>query len=81
MSQLLKKVIGKNGEIELYEDRVIINREKSTHYGDPLHLFQGLKGKASLSMNEIASVRFKEAGFIGNGYIRIDIKGRLLHKR
>lgn len=55
MSQLLKKVTGKNGEIELYEDRVIVNRKKSNHY-----LFHGLKGKASLSINEIASVRFKK---------------------
>ncbi len=78
MSQLLKKAIGKNGEIELYEDRVIVNRKKSTSYGDPFHLFRGLKGKASLFINEIASVRFKKAGFFGNGYIRIDIKGGLL---
>ncbi len=73
MSQLLKKVIGKNGEIELYEDKIIIKREKSNSY-----LFQGLKGKASLSINEIASVRFKKAGFLTNGYIRVDIKGGLL---
>lgn len=73
MSQLLKKVVGKNGEIELYKDKVIIDRKRSSDY-----FFKGLRGKTSLVIDQIASVRFKKAGFLTNGYIRVDIKGGLL---
>lgn len=71
MDEMLMGLIGSNGQIELYEDRVIIKR-------------QGLNAKLSfgffkkdktIMLDQITDITIKEAGERIIGYIRFYLEG------
>lgn len=69
MSKALVMAKGVNGQIELYEDRVLIRRK-----GVMAFVTQGIKGDKSINVSSITSVQFKEAGLL-RGYIQFGFIG------
>lgn len=71
MSKMLMELKGTNGQLELYEDVVIIKRN-----GLIAMLSQGImKGDKTIYLNQITAVQFKEAGLITGGYIQFTLPG------
>jgi hypothetical protein len=70
VSSSIMSVKGKNGQIELYEDKIIIKRKglaaKMTHWG---------KGTKEIPLDSITSVQLKEPGYITAGYIQFGQSG------
>ena len=63
------EAIGTAGQMKLTDDYVIISRKGVLGF-----LTQGLKGDKEISIDQISSVQFKEAGF-ANGYLQIGFVG------
>lgn len=61
---------GVNGQITVYEDRVIIERGGVLGF-----VSHGLAGAKTIPMDSIMSIQFKEGGIITNGYIQFGILG------
>lgn len=71
MTSMLMELKGVNGQIELYENEIIVKRKgflaKST---------QGFfKGDKTIYLNQITGIEFKEGGNIVNGYIQFTVPG------
>lgn len=61
---------GVNGQITIYEDRVIIERRGALGF-----LAQGFAGAKTIPMDSIMSIQFKEGGKWLNGFIQFGIMG------
>lgn len=62
---------GNNGQLELYNDKVIIKRK-----GIGAKLTQGFtKGEKTIYLKQIAGIQLKLAGGLTNGYIQFTIPG------
>ena len=61
---------GVNGQLTIYEDRVIIERGGVLGF-----LTQGLAGAKTIPMDSIMSVQFKEGNMLTNGFIQFGIMG------
>lgn len=61
---------GVNGQLTIYEDRVIIERRGALGF-----LTQGLAGAKTIPMDSIMSVQFKEGNMWTNGFIQFGIMG------
>lgn len=72
---LLMKARGYNGQLELYEHKIVIKRE-----GFGAILLQGLKGDKEILINQISSIQFKKAG-LTSGYIQFAFLGGLESKQ
>lgn len=61
---------GKNGQVELYESRIVITRKgvlgKLTHWG---------KGEKEIRTDDITGIQFKEPGLATAGYIQFGQSG------
>src|SRR4030042_2002636 len=71
MEQVLMSAKGITGQLDLLEDRVRIKRRTGVY----AIITQGFRADKNIPINEISSVRFKNAGTL-NGYIEIVIEGR-----
>lgn len=71
MSKCLIYMTGDNGEIELYEDRLIIKRE-----GIFAKLSHGFfKGDKTIYLNQISGIQIKKASTFLVGYIQFTLSG------
>lgn len=61
---------GHNGQIDLFEDRVVISRKGALGF-----LTQGLKGDKAIPFSSITAIQFRDAGAFANGYIQFTVKG------
>lgn len=66
----LYSVKGVNGQLEVYEDKVIISRKGLLGFAT-----QGLAGDKTIPMSAIQSVQFKEGGMLTNGFIQFAVMG------
>ena len=66
----LYSVKGVNGQLEVYEDKVIISRKGLLGFAT-----QGLAGDKTIPMSAIQSVQFKEGGMLANGFIQFAVMG------
>jgi len=67
----LLELNGVNGQLELYDDRIIIKRA-----GALAKLTQGFfKGEKSIYLNQISGIQVKLGSFFTNGYIQIVLMG------
>ena len=66
----LYKVNGVDGQLEVFEDKVIITREGILGF-----LSQGLAGAKTIPMSAIQSVQFKEGTSWMNGFIQFSVLG------
>lgn len=66
----IKQVSGIDGQLTLFEDRIVISRE-----GIQAKINHGLKGDKEIFLTSITSVQFKKAGIITNGYIQFGVLG------
>ena len=69
-SPIKMSIAGVNGELYIYEDKVVI--ERSGVFG---FLTSGLAGSKTIPMSSITSVQFKEATSITSGYIQFGVLG------
>lgn len=71
MSEYLMKLYGSGGDLELFEDKIIIKREgffaKLTH--------GPFKGNKTIYLNQITSIQIKSASVFLNGYIQFSLPG------
>ena len=65
------KVIGHNGQIELFNTKIRIKRK-----GFVASMTQRLKDDREIPIEQISSIHFKKAGRFLNGYIQLTIVGR-----
>ena len=70
MSEKKYYLKGVNGQITVYEDRVVIERGGVLGF-----MTQGLAGAKTIPMDSIMSVQFKEGGAFVNGFIQFGILG------
>lgn len=71
MSDCIMKLFGTTGEVELYEDKIIIKRE-----GVLAKLTHGFfKGDKTIYLNQITSIQIKAASMFINGYIQFSVSG------
>ena len=71
MNSLLFVLKGVNGQLELYEDKVIIKRK-----GVLAKITQGFfKGDKSLYLTQISGIQIKAGTSITNGYIQFTLSG------
>lgn len=70
MSDCLIYFKGLNGQISVYEDRVVIERK-----GFMAFTSQGLAGTKTIPMSAIQSVQYKPGGAFINGFIQFGILG------
>ena len=63
-------VAGVNGQLYIYEDKVVIERKGALGF-----LSIGLAGSKTIPMNSIMSVQFREGTSLTNGYIQFGILG------
>lgn len=61
---------GVNGQIAVYEDRIIIERRGVLGF-----MTQGLAGTKTIPMDSIMSVQFKKGNMLTNGFIQFGILG------
>ena len=66
----LKIAKGINGQLELFENKIIIKRK-----GIMAFATQGLKGNKEIFINQISSTQLKKAGNFTNGYIQFAFLG------
>jgi hypothetical protein len=70
-TKMINALNGTNGQIELYEDKIIIKRN-----GITAKLTQGFfKGDKTVYINKISGVELKLAGNVFSGYIQFTIPG------
>ena len=66
----LYSVKGVNGQIEVFEDKIVITRKGlagfSTH---------GLAGDKTIPMSSIQSIQFRQGGLLANGFIQFAVLG------
>jgi len=71
MSQIIYELKGVNGQIELYEDIVVIKRK-----GALSKMTQGFfKGNKDILINKISAIQLKEGTVFTNGYIQFTLSG------
>ena len=61
---------GRNGSIELYQDKVTIKRKGALAF-----LTQGLKGDKDIRLTQVSAVQFKNAGIMTSGYLQLTVTG------
>jgi hypothetical protein len=67
----LKVLSGVNGQLELYQDKIVIKRK-----GMLSKMTQGFfKGEKTLFLSQITSIQVKQGGLLTNGYIQFSIGG------
>ena len=75
--QIQKTLKGVNGQLEVYDDKVIIRRS-----GIMSKLTQGfLVGEKTVYLHQITSIKVKKAGFLTNGFIQFTLAGNLEFKK
>lgn len=68
---MLMELKGVNGQLELYEDKVIIKRK-----GALSKLTQGFfKGDKTIYLSQISSIQIKPGSMLTNGYIQFTLSG------
>ena len=67
---------GVNGQLYVYEDRIIIERKGMLSF-----FCHGLSGSKTIPIKTIQSVQFKKGGPIANGFIQFGILGGIESKR
>ena len=67
---LLCSLHGYNGQIDVYADRIVINRKGFLGF-----VSQGFAGEKTIPMSSIQSVQFKDATIAINGYIQFTVLG------
>ena len=70
MTDYLFHIKGVNGQITVYEDRVVIDRRGVMGF-----LTHGLAGTKSIPIDSIGSIQLKKGGILTNGYIQFGIVG------
>lgn len=75
MDDILKKVEGVNGQIELWKNKIIIKRS-----GFRSFLTQGLRGDKEILLNQISSIQFKIPSTFTNGFIQFSFLGGTEYK-
>ena len=70
MSNALYFVKGVNGQLEVFEDKVIITRKGAMSFST-----HGLAGGKTIPMSAIQSVQFKPGGGMTNGFIQFAVMG------
>lgn len=73
---MMKEARGINGQLELYEHKIIIRRR-----GIKSLISQGWKGDKEILINQISSIQLKKADLITNGYIQFAFLGGTENKR
>jgi len=77
MSELLYELKGINGQLELYEDKIIIKRK-----GALSKMTQGFfKGDKTIYINQITGIQVKPGTLWTNGYIQITVPGGIESKK
>jgi len=71
VSELLYELKGLNGQLELYEDKIVIKRKGFLAKID--HGF--FKGDKTIYINQITAIQVKPAGFFMYGYIQFTVPG------
>ena len=66
----LFQVKGVNGQVYVYEDRIVIARKGALGF-----MSQGLAGEKTIPMASIQSVQFRRGGAMLNGFIQFGILG------
>lgn len=70
MSELKFELKGVNGQLTVYDDKVVIERKGALGF-----LTQGLAGAKTIPMATIQSVQFKKGGAMVNGYLQFGVLG------
>jgi len=70
MSDILGLAKGINGQIELYENKIVIKRQ-----GFVAFMTQGFKGDKEILLKHISSMQCKKVGFFTSGYIQFAFLG------
>ena len=70
MSNALYFVKGVNGQLEVFEDKVVITRKGAMSFST-----HGLAGGKTIPMSAIQSVQFKPGGAMTNGFIQFAVMG------
>ncbi len=70
MSEQLYYVKGVNGQITVYDDKVVIDRKGFLGFAS-----QGLAGSKTIPMSSIQTVQFKPGTMVTNGFIQFGILG------
>ena len=73
---LIKEVKGFNGQLELYDHKIIIKRK-----GNWAFIGHGWKGDKEILIKHISSIQFKKNGFATRGYIQFAFIGGIENKR
>ena len=73
---LIKEVTGFNGQLELYDHKIIIKRK-----GTWAFIGHGLKGDKEILIKHISSIQFKKHDFATRGYIQFAFIGGTESKR
>ncbi len=77
MSELFYELKGINGQLELYEDKIIIRRK-----GALAKMTQGFfKGDKTIYINQITGIQVKPGTLWTNGYIQITVPGGIESKK
>ena len=76
MDEILLTVKGRNGQLELLNDRIRICRRGLLSF-----LTQGLKGNKEIFYSDITAVQFKLPDLITAGYIQFTFSGSLENKK
>lgn len=70
MGEVLFSIKGVNGQLSVYDDKVIITRKGMLGL-----LTQGLSGEKTIPISTITSVQYKEGGALFNGFIQFAVLG------
>jgi len=70
MENIIFELKGVNGQIFVYEDRVIIERKGVLGF-----MTQGLAGSKTIPIKSIQSIQFKKGNMLTNGFIQFGILG------
>lgn len=70
MGNALYFVKGVNGQLEVFEDKVVITRKGAMSFST-----HGLAGGKTIPMSAIQSVQFKPGGAMTNGFIQFAVMG------
>lgn len=70
MSEMKFELKGVNGQLYVYEDRIVIERKGAFGF-----LTQGFSGSKTIPMTAIQTVQFKEGNAFINGFIQFGIMG------
>lgn len=70
MGNLILELAGRNGQIALYDDRVVITRMGVLGF-----LTQGLKGAKDIPLSQITAIQLKECSKLTGGYLQFSIMG------